>query len=227
MILKSSLVEGQVIEIKPYIFAAVIKDNYDRSMLFCRYQEFYESPFPEIRGNSFTLEEYMKLYRKNNKKNTFTYPVDWTGYNIPSNVLLEARKKFSFSINMYDSIMNDIIEHCEKESKFRNFDDSHPWYLIGVDKLKSGIINHEIAHGLYHTNLKYKVEMDYHTSNIKPKDSLSLRKHLIKVGYVNDSKILDDEIQAYMSTGKLHSWSETMYKKYSPNYIETFKKYNK
>jgi len=227
MILKSSLVEGQIIEIKPYIFAAVIKDSYDRSMLFCRYQEFYESPFPEIRGKSFTLEEYMKLYKKNNKRTTFTYPIDWSGYNIPSDILLDAKKKFTFSINMYDLIMNDIIEHCEKESKFRNFGDSHPWYLIGVDKLKSGVINHEIAHGLYHTNLNYKVEMDYHTGNIRPKDSISLRSKLIKVGYVNDRKILDDEIQAYMSTGKLHTWSDTIYKRYSKDYADTFKKFNK
>ncbi len=227
MILNSSLVKGQIIEIKPYIFAVVIKDNYDRSMLFCRYQEFYESPFPEIRGKSFTLEEYMRLYKNINKKHTFTYPIDWSGYNIPSNILMDARKKFESSINMYDSIMNNIIEHCENESKFRNNGKSHPWYLIGVDKLKSGVINHEIAHGLYYTNLNYKVEMDYHIANLPIKDSMNLKNKLIKTGYVDDKKILDDEIQAYMSTGKLHSWSDTLYKKYSKDFISVFKKFNK
>jgi hypothetical protein len=227
MILKHSLVEGEIIEIKPFIFAAIIKDKYDRSMVFCRYQEYYESPFPEIRGNSFSLEEYMRIYSKRNKKDTFTYPVDWSGYNVPSNVLMEARKKFEGSLNDYDLVMDDMISYCNRESKFRNYGETHPWYLIGVDKLKSSIINHEIAHGLYYTNLNYKVEMDYHTSSILLKDSISLRKHLIKVGYVNDGKILDDEIQAYMSTGKLHSWSDTIYKKYSKEFVNTFKKYNK
>jgi hypothetical protein len=226
MKIRTNLVNGDIVEIKPYIFAVVIKDNYDRSMLFCRYQEYYESPFTEVRGNFFTLEEYMRIYTKNNKEKTFTYPNDWVGYNIPSVVLIEARKKFVSSVNMYDSIMNDIIEFCEKESKFRNFDERHPWYLIGVDKLKSQTINHEIAHGLYHTDLKYKVEMDYHTSNISKRDIKSLKSKLIKVGYVDDDKILNDEIQAYMSTGKLPMWNDLTYKKYMNEYTETFKKFN-
>jgi hypothetical protein len=226
MIIKNSLVEGEVREIKPFIFATIIKDSYDRSMLFCRYQEFYESPFSEIRGNSFTLEEYMRLYSKINKSKSFTYPVDWTGYNIPSNVLMEAKKMFTIK-NQYDSIMSEIIDYCESESKRKNNNEKHPWYLIGVDKLKSGIINHEIAHGLYYTNLNYKVEMDYHTSHIEPKDYLLLCKNLIKIGYANDMRILNDEIQAYMSTGKLHTWSDNIYKKYSKEYIKTFRKFNK
>lgn len=226
MIIKNSLLEGEVKEIKPFIFAVIIKDNYDRSMLFCRYQEFYESPFDEIRGKSFTLEEYMRLYSKLNKLDSFTYPADWSGYNIPSNVLMEAKKTFTTK-NQYDSIMEDIIHYCDSESKKKNHNDKHPWYLIGVDKLKSGIINHEIAHGLYYTNLNYKVEMDYHTSNIDPKDYISLCKTLIKIGYANDRRILDDEIQAYMSTGKLHSWNDNIYKKYTKEYVKTFRRFNK
>jgi hypothetical protein len=226
MKIRNSLVSGDVVEIKPFIFAAIIKDDYDRSMLFCRYQEYYESPFSEIRGKLFTLEEYMRIYTKKNKEKTFTYPYDWAGFNIPSTILVEARKKFASSVNMYDSIMNDIIEYCEKESKFRNYDDRHPWYLIGVDKLKSTTINHEIAHGLYHTDLKYKVEMDYHTFKISQRDLNTLKNKLIKTGYVNDERILNDEIQAYMSTGKLPTWSDSLYQKYSKDYIETFKKFN-
>jgi hypothetical protein len=226
MKIRTNIVNGDIVEIKPYIFAVVIKDNYDRSMLFCRYQEYYESPFTEIRGKFFTLEEYMKIYIKNNKEKTFTYPNDWAGYNVPSNILIDARKKFASSVNMYDLIMNDIIEFCEKESKFRNFNEKHPWYLIGVDKLKSQILNHEIAHGLYYTDLKYKVEMDYHTTNITKTDLKSLKNKLIKMGYVNDDKILNDEIQAHMATGKFPTWNDLTYKKYMNEYIETFKKHN-
>jgi hypothetical protein len=46
------------------------------------------------------------------------------------------------------------------------------------------------------------------------------------VGYVDDDKILNDEIQAYMSTGKLPMWNDLTYKKYMNEYTETFKKFN-
>jgi hypothetical protein len=34
------LVVGEVKEIKPHIYAVIVKDDYDRAMLFCRYQEY-------------------------------------------------------------------------------------------------------------------------------------------------------------------------------------------
>lgn len=226
MKIKNKLVNGDVVEIKPYVFVVIIKDIYDRSMLFCRYQEYYTSPYSEIRGKFFTLESFMKFYIKNNKEKVFTYPYENLRCNIPSDSLIEARKTFSSSINTYDVIMNEIIDFCEKESAFRNYGNKHPWYLIGVDRLKTSTLNHRIAHGLYNTNLKYKVEMDYHTFKIPQKYLTILKNKLMKEGYINDEKILNDEIQAYMSTGKLPTWGESIYRKFSNDYIETFKRFN-
>lgn len=224
MKIEHPLVVGEVKEIKPNIYAVIIKDDYDRAMLFCRYQEYYESPFPEIRSKTFSLESYMRTYAKNNKSTYFSYPHDWAGYNIPSNILIESHKKFmSYYPNEYDDIMREIIAHCQNNTKGEEY---QPWYIIGVDKVKSGTMDHEIAHGLYYTDLKYKVEMDYITSQIKKTEYIALGKHLVKAGYANDKKIIDDEIQAFMSTGKYSKWSEIAYRKYSPEYIKVFKKYN-
>lgn len=220
------LVEGEIVEIKPFIYAVVIKDTYDRAMLFCRYQEFYESPYSEIRGKEFTLESYMRLYTKRNKKLMFSYPYDWYGYNIPSNTIKDALKTFKKTKTQYDEIMGDIIDYCEMESRKSNNDRSHLWYVIGVDKLKSSTMNHEIAHGLYYTNLHYKVEMDYVITHMDKRVYKRLCKELIKKGYADDKKILDDEIQAFMSTGKLISWSDEDYKMYSNEFTKIFKKYN-
>ena len=220
------LVVGEVNEIKPHIYAVIIKDDYDRAMLFCRYQEYYESPYPEVRGNVFSLESYMRTYTKGNKSTYFSYPHDWVGYNIPSNILLESHKKFkSHYPNENDNIMGKIISFCENDTKGKG-EEHQPWYIIGADKIKSGTMNHEMAHGLYYTDLKYKVEMDYLISQIRKTEYISLGKHLIKAGYVNDKKIIDDEIQAFMSTGKYAKWSEIVYKKYSPEFVKVFKKYN-
>lgn len=227
MRISNSLIEGEVREIKPFIFATIIKNQYDRSSLFCRYQEFYESPYPQIRGKFFTIEEYMKLYTTQNKKLHFTYQSDWTGYNIPSKVLLEARSTFGSPVSQYDYTMNEIIEYCERESRIQNRGEQHSWYLIGVDKLKSGVMNHEIAHGFYFTNPHYKVEMDYLIGDINVKDYEHLKKILVKGGYSDDKCIIDDEIQAYMSTGKHTEWNDSVYQKYSQDFIKIFKKFNK
>jgi hypothetical protein len=225
MIIDNPFIKGYIEEIKPFIYAVIAKDNYDRSMLFCRYQEFYESPFPEIRRQFFTLEQYMRLYTKVNKKSVFTYPADWSGYNIPSNILFEAKKTFKKTETDYDNIMIQIIDYCEKESQIKNEGTPHPWYLIGADKVKSTTMNHEISHGLYYTNLNYKVEMDYLISHIKSSHYNQLKKQLIQTGYVDDKKIIDDEIQAFMSTGKLHTWSDSIYKIYSMEFKKVFKKF--
>ena len=59
MKIKHPLVKGKVKEIKPFIYCVEIDDDYDRAMLFCRYQEFYESPYKKFRGKTFTWMEYM------------------------------------------------------------------------------------------------------------------------------------------------------------------------
>lgn len=221
------LVKGEVKEILPNVFAVIIINDYDRGMLFCRYQEFYESPFNEIRGKHFTLEDFMKIYTKKNKKTHFTYTEDWSGYNVPSDILIKSNKLFSNSLNAYDDIMKDIIEHCENVVKSKNNQENTLWYLIGVDKLTSKTMNHEIAHGLYYTNVHYKVEMDYLISHIKPSVFKHLKGGLLKIGYHDDDKIINDEIQAYMSTDKISSWNQKYYNEYCEKFQNVFKKYNK
>ena len=38
------------------------KDQYELASTFIRLQEFYESPFSEIKGHTFSMEEYMDIY---------------------------------------------------------------------------------------------------------------------------------------------------------------------
>jgi hypothetical protein len=222
--IKNTLVRGKVIEILPKIYGAVIPDDYDRAMLFCRYQEFYESPYKKIRGKYFTLIEFMRTYVKERKANIFTYPWDWTGYNIPSSTLEMANNIF-YKETEYDVIMNDIYFYCAIDSQNRNNGTKCHWYLIGADNFSSKTMDHEIAHGLYFTNKKYKKSCDLLVSEIKKKDYNSVRKALIKMGYVDDSKIIDDEIQAFFSTGLYKSFDNDNNRKYVKGFQNNFKEY--
>lgn len=221
MTINHPLVTGEVKELKPRIFGVSIKDDYDRAMFFCRYQEFYESPFKEIRGKFFTWEKLMRIYKNHWKKDTFTYPIDWAGYNIPSNILYKAIKTFELPIGEYDQLMREVINYCEQHSN------GEVWYLIGAEGFKSKTMDHEIAHGLYYTNKDYRKECVKLIKSIKPEHYEKLRKKLVKMGYLNTKKIIDDEIQAFMSTGLYNGLDTKELKKYEQSFINNFKKYTK
>ena len=74
------------------IFQVEAESQYDLAMTFIRIQEFYESPFREIRGHDFILEKYMDRYAK--EYGNFTYTTDWNGFNVPGDIV----RKF-FSLN--------------------------------------------------------------------------------------------------------------------------------
>ena len=221
MRISEGLVSGKIIKILPRVYGVVIKDDYERAMLFCRYQEFYESPYDEIRGNLFTLEDFMNLYRKERKTKNFEYPTDWSGYNIPSSILIKASNLFysSNNINQYDPIMLKIIDYCSNDC------DGEDFYLIGTDKSISVIMNHEISHALYYTNIEYKKEANNLISEIKKKDFKFVKDKLLDIGYVDDKKIIKDEMQAFFSTGLYSTFDTEDIKKYTDKFINNFNKY--
>jgi hypothetical protein len=226
MKIKHPLVKGKVKEIKPKIYCVLVDDDYDRAMLFCRYQEFYESPYKEFRGKKFSWMEYMRFYKSAWKKRVFTYPEDWSGYNIPSNVLEKANDTF-YKETEYDEVMNNIYFYCALDSQHKNNGTSTPWYLIGASSKDLKTLDHEIAHGLYYTNKEYKKEVEKLVSKIKPSHYEKLKKKLIKMGYVDDKKIIDDEINAFMSTGLYNGLDTKELKKYEKGFISNFKKFTK
>jgi hypothetical protein len=224
--IKHSLVNGIIKEIVPRIYCVQVDDDYDRAMLFCRYQEYYESPYKKFRGKYFTWMEYMKFYKDAWKKDIFTYPVDWSGYNIPSNILEGGVDAF-YKETEYDHVMNDIYFYCDIDSQNKNDGTRCDWYLIGASSKDKGTINHEIAHGLYYTNNEYKKIVTTLIRKIKATHYDKLKNKLVKMGYVDDKKIIDDEIQAFMSTGLYNGLDTIELKKYERDFIKNFKNFNK
>jgi hypothetical protein len=220
------LVKGVVKEIKPKIYCVLIDDDYDRAMLFCRYQEYYESPHKKFRGKYFTWMEYMRHYKDFWKKRIFTYPEDWSGYNIPSNILQQSHHMFCEETE-YDIIMNDIYWFCVGDTQEKYCGERVDWYLIGASSKDLKTMDHEIAHGLYFTNDDYRKSVKKLIKDIKPTHYEKLKKKLVKMGYVNDKKIIDDEIQAFMSTGLYNGLDTKELKKYEKQFVDNFKKYNK
>jgi hypothetical protein len=125
----------------------------------------------------------------------------------------------------YDQVMNDIYFYCGTDSQNKNNGTSCDWYLIGASSKDKGTMNHEIAHGLYFTNKEYKKKVNELIGNIKPTHYDKLKKKLIKMGYVDDKKIIDDEIQAFMSTGLYNGLNTKELKVYEKEFKNNFKKF--
>lgn len=183
------MLKYKIKEVFENIFVVILPNRYQRAMLFCRVQEFYESPSAKFRKNSFSIWDYFSWYSNTYKKNCFSYPSDFTGFNLP----VEVAKK-CYEINSretpYDTAMCQIIKRIFREGQKQ--------YLIGVDSIENLTYKHEIAHAFYYTNKRYKYDMDFLVKSICKSDFYKIKNNLKKIGYCD--AVIKDEIQAYMST---------------------------
>jgi len=180
-------------EIFPKLYHIEFKSQYIMAMSFLRVQEYYESSFKEIKGRYFLLEDYMDAYAE--WKGNFTYCSDWTGFNIPGNIYVEWAQLFwqfpdmsQKEIELYNRILPIINKNGE------NF------YLIS--SLDENTTLHEIAHGFYYLNSKYKKAMNK-LINPRTKFYKNFHKKLSKMGYAKE--VIRDEIQAYSATESIEN----------------------
>jgi len=168
----------------------------------------------------------MSLYKEKRKEKLFTYPEDWSGFNIPSKIIREGLDSFDKDKGPYDKIMSKIYYYCENYP-LRFEKPRSRWYLIAADNMDSSTMKHEIAHGLYYTNNEYKKEMNALISKMKVNQYNKVKKSLILLGYRDDKKIIDDEIQAYFATGLDKSFGGNEFKKLQKDFINVFNRFTK
>jgi hypothetical protein len=215
-------VKYKIKEVKPNIFAVIIKDKYDRAMTFCRVQEFYESPNKTFRGNHFSIWEYMKWYASNHTG--FSYAGDWSGFNIPFDVLEKCYRNMQKFETPYDEVMYKIywqIQTLKKNGKA---------YVIGAGDMNGATFKHEVCHGLWHTNSTYKREGKRVLDIVDPNHYVIFRKNLLDMGYTD--KVIDDEIQAYLCFGHntenfCEGVSEKVCEKYNKAFLLTLEEFIK
>jgi len=180
-------------EIHPKVFLVTMDNSYDLAMTFCRVQEFYESPFKEIRGKYFNILEFQRMYSMKFGDGCFTYPHDWAGFNVPSEILINCYTNINRPIidfNCYDEIIWDFHNQITLKGVEK-------YYLIGAETKAQSTINHEVAHAFYCLYPKYKKAANEITNQISDKSKNKIKKWLLSIGY-ND-KVFKDELQAYLT----------------------------
>ncbi len=160
--------------------------QYDIASMFMRMQEFYESNLPGIRGKFFTIEQYMDAYA--NHFGNFTYTTDWSGFNVPGNV-----------VDKFFTVFYKDLTHKEEALRkeiLSNKSDGDRYYVIGTYKYET--VDHELAHAFYYLDPNYHDEMLSLVRSIPTKTKQLMTDVLIKSGYCRE--VVEDEIQAYLST---------------------------
>jgi hypothetical protein len=216
-------------EVKKNIFLLQFSNDYDMCMFFLRYQEYYESPSPKYRGKSFKILDFMRWYSLKFGSGAFTYPTDWSGFNIPGDIIMKVNSLGIPDRNDYDMQMLGVYQHCVKKTGSTNF------YIIGVADDTTSIssaLPHEIAHGFFYVYPEYKKQMTKLVKVMAPELRETMNKYLLKVGYT--PQVFVDETQANMATSKDFTtsagrhWSSEMADKLTEAqkpFVTLFKKY--
>jgi hypothetical protein len=188
-------------EIYPKVFLVGVENSYDLAMLFCRVQEFYESPYKEIKGKNFTITELQRIYSLRREDGCFTYPNDWSGFNIPCKTIKACYGNKIKDKNEYDNVFETIDIKIKNKLKTRT-----KYYVIGSDPKSKSTIEHEVAHAFYYLYPLYKREANKITDKLPKKLSDKMKKWMLKIGYNKSS--LQDELQAYLSSDDTETYDE-------------------
>lgn len=111
--------------------------------IFVRFQEYYESP--KYRGRVFSLREYMGWFRL---KFRLEYNEGYEGFNIPSSALTPFYTGLFNPLNQKEKALLRLFRRKRKR-----------FYIIGAAEGDHITLTHELAHGLFYTNITYRNEV--------------------------------------------------------------------
>lgn len=178
-------------QLEPDTYQLVFKNQRDLAQSMMRLQEYYEGASDEIRGQYFTLEQFLHHFTDTNGQ--FNYTHTWSGFNVPGAVVERWYRLFR---------ERDGLTHKEQQlmaTLIQARGGAHEnWYLIAATDGARQTIKHELAHARYYLKEDYRTKCDELTAQLPSKDRKMMRQMLIKMGYADE--VIPDEIQAYLAT---------------------------
>lgn len=179
-------------EMWPHIVHFQFDTQYEMASTFVRLQEFYESPFDNIRGQVFSMDQFMDTYATANG-GVFSYFEDWAGFNVPGNVVVDFFSRFSHCLREKEIKLFMEVNHLPRDGSF---------YIIGTyiseDKKKCAI-EHEMAHAFYYLQKDYRKDVTRMYKRLPTLLQAKISTKLKEMGYTE--AVIPDETQAYLSTG--------------------------
>lgn len=167
-------------------------DKESLNAAFMRPQEFYESPFPEIRGKTFTDEQFAARYPAGS--------YSWDGFNIPGYVLVNFFALFNTT---------EAEEQIDYSLVGKAGGDGRPFYVIAVHRGEE--VAHELAHARWFLDDQYQrtaKRLVNHAWVKYPKAMRALCEWLRAKGY--DISVEEDECHAYLATTDAAYWGDNL-----------------
>ncbi len=176
----------RIVQVAPKIYAIEGATSEEVGQVMIRIQENYESP--KFRNTVFTLKEFIPWYMEFKKSTTFTYFDDWAGFNVPGHVVQRFIKGKFNPLRPEEQWLVDELAKLNIKGKF---------YLLGYQLGDERVTKHEIAHGLFYTNRKYRNEVLEAMKDHNTKAG-TMPDYLKSIGYCDE--VLDDEYHAWAMT---------------------------
>ena len=174
----SPLKDVKVREVMPRIYHLEFPTRRLLAETFMRFQEHYESA--EFHGKVFTKTEFLAAYAKVPHGTKSDY-FEWDGFNLPS---VAFKRFYAGEFDPLDAYEKDLLALL---SGFPG-----DFYVIATDG-GSGTLQHEIAHGLYATNSRYRDQARVLLKGADMKPAFAMLKRL---GY--HRSVWEDEAHAWL-----------------------------
>jgi hypothetical protein len=195
----------------PGLIYLKFQNQYELCSSFMRMQEFYESPFKQVRGKFFTLEKFMDLYAR--QQGNFTYTTDWGGFNVPGHVVNAFHDHFREHLLEKEKRLFEAIWKVEPDARY---------YVIGLSDDSN--LDHEMAHALYYLNDDYCKTVQSLVKSLPASVSKPVKRWLLKHGY--SKPLVVDETNAYLATNNKAEITDIFGKKVGKHY-KKFKPFRK
>jgi hypothetical protein len=125
-------------------------------------------------------------------RKTFTYYRDWSGFNFPSSVVDVFRSGDFNPLSVREKKILKLLPNIPQSYYVIATYDENP------KKDRSETLNHEIAHGLYHTNRKYRTQVRGILQKYTRSEVMADLESWITCHY--DESVWLDELHAYLAT---------------------------
>lgn len=167
----------------------------DLTLSMTRCQEFFENSNERIRGKPFTFYDLINSQMDDN--GNISYYSYFDGFNFSSETYYDWVDSIRDPSGHPDFTQHEYELHLQLD--IRGTRDN--FYIIGCLDDNSAL-DHELAHAMYYLDECYMIKMDQFTARFYSHctEYRSMVRALTVLGYADH--VLDDEIQAYMSTSK-------------------------
>ena len=197
----------EIEEIKLNVYHLEYDTQYNLTSSFMRLQEYYESPYEELKGKFFKHETFFDVYTELNHSKEFTYFTDWCGFNIPGLAAKDFYKLFHNDFWNKERILFESLKNKIGAKNWRNI------YIIGSNKCveQKETIVHELAHAYWYLYPDYKKEMESYLNDksLISQNKLDYMFDALKImGY--STEYFYDEIQAFLATGSKYEISHNL-----------------